>query len=62
MGKWHLGSTRPKDVPTGKSWGFDTFVGLLHGAGGHYSKTVAGAEGESAAFCKYDYNIYFVYV
>lgn len=54
VGKWHVGSTRPKDVPTGSSWGFDSFIGLLHGAGGHYSKTVSGSEGLSSAF--YDYS------
>lgn len=53
VGKWHLGSTRFKDTPTGKSWGFDSWIGLLHGAGGHYSKTVSGSEGLSSAF--YDY-------
>lgn len=45
VGKWHLGSTRFKDTPVGRSWGFESFVGLLHGAGGHYSKTVSGPEG-----------------
>lgn len=53
VGKWHLGSTRFKDTPTGSSWGFDTFVGLLHGAGGHYSKSVSAAAGVKEAF--YDY-------
>lgn len=52
IGKWHLGSTRFKDIPTGTSWGFDSFVGVLHGAGGHYSKAVT-AEGQGDAY--YDY-------
>ena len=45
VGKWHLGSTRFKDLPVGKSWGFDQFVGLLHGAGGHYSKSISNQDG-----------------
>ena len=55
-GKWHLGSTRFKDTPTGRSWGFESFLGFLHDSVGHYSKIV-GVESEASAY--YDFSRYF---
>lgn len=53
VGKWHLGHTRLKDTPVGPAYGFESFVGMLNGAGGHYSKVLSGPYGTNSAWNDY---------